>query len=118
MIAQEFERPAGTALRRSGAGSRDQMGFRPPVHFTAADFALRRPAMHRDWQPMFGQSATGALHGADTDPQGTHDLHILHGSARMILVRRQQNLGPQTFRGSRFAGAHKGFELQSFSAVR
>jgi len=70
--------------------------------------------MHRDLQTMFGQGATGALHGAYAAPQGAHDLLILHGSARMILVRRQQNLSTQTFGSGRFTSGHKSFEFGAF----
>ena len=90
------------------------MGFRPPVHFAPADFTLRRPALHGDLQAMFGQGATGAFHGADTDPQGADDLRVLHGPSRMILIRCQQDLRPQAFGRGGFAGGHQGFEFQPF----
>ena len=88
MIAQEFPRPAGTALRRGSAGGHYQMGFGPPVHFGPAGFALRRPALHGNLQAVFDQGTTGAFHGANLGAKGTHGFRTFDGSARMTLIRR------------------------------
>jgi hypothetical protein len=65
--------------------------------------------------PRRGYDSLGAWPGGENGGVWwADDFRILHGSARMILVRRQQNLGPQTFGGSRFAGGHKSFEFGSF----
>jgi hypothetical protein len=81
-VRQQPQRPARAAVRRGGAGERDEAGFRGPVQ-------QRRPggglllASERGFEAVLDEPSAEAFDGGGADVKGVSDLLILPGRAAL-----------------------------------